>query len=162
MTSPGSGGAVDHESIASVRNWMRAPALGARGGGEEYGERQNGPNGHQSTAGIMTGRRRTAAFGGSALRGPRGRKRGSGKTSSSPGSPCHGRRGEGRTDGGAAGRERRRPEAEENGRRRRIPASRLDSLAREVEDDAMELMAMSVGFGVAGVNGLHDGGGGGP
>ena len=68
-------------------------------------------------------------------------------------------------EAGEAGRRRshartRRPEAGENGRRRRIPASRLDSLAGELEDDETELMATSVGFGAAGINGLHDSGGG--
>ena len=47
------------------------------------------------------------------------------------------------------------------GRRRRSPASRLDSLARAVEEDAVEKRAASTGARVAGIASVRDGSGGG-
>ena len=61
-------------------------------------------------------------------------------TSSSPVSQCRGRRGEGRTNGSAAVREWRRPEAEKRARRRRFGDSRVDSVHGEDEDDETKKM----------------------
>ena len=54
---------------------------------------------------------------------------------------------------------RRRPERKGIGRRRRFRCPRADSWLGEEEDGEASLMVASVGFGTAGVDGVHDSGG---
>ena len=106
-------------------------------------------------------RRRAAVHGGSALQRGKEREEKAIRSRSSPRRCWCAWRGAGRDDGDERVRERWRPEAKEEGRRRRLGHPRLDSSAGEGEGDGAELLGGLDSLGEAAVAGDLKGGGGG-
>ena len=66
MTSAGGNGSIDHEIVASVRNWARVLAPCSIGDVGEHGERWDGPYGHRTRRRRSPEQSSTAALGGGA------------------------------------------------------------------------------------------------
>ena len=139
MMSAGGQRLVDHKFVVYERNWTRALALGARGGGEEHRGRRHGPYGHRNRAGDHGQRRPAVAFGGRAAQREWGREERSGWTSGSPASQSRGRRGRERPEStGRCSTERRPGGGDRDGSGERGPPSTVRWHREEEETEAVQ------------------------